>query len=110
MKDAHAKFSQSAQECHFLGTNLACTQPRNRAFTEFILNGFEAQSKYLERRVPIYRFKVTIRFAQIRRGGAVRRTQWGECFPAFRASHSKVDRIIRCRAQIDRLPILEMNF
>ena len=41
--------------------------------TEFVLDGFEAQRKDLQRGVPIDRFKVANRIAQIRRRCAVGR-------------------------------------
>src|ERR1700734_3066118 len=109
MKDAHAELRQSAQKRQLLGADLAGTEPCHCVAAEFILDGFEAQRKDLERRVPIDRFELIVPVAQEWRRGAVRRTQRGERFPAFRASHSKVDRIIRGWAQIDGLPILEMN-
>jgi hypothetical protein len=109
MKDTHPELGQSAQERQFLGADLARTEPGNRVGAEFILDGFEAQRKDLERRIPIDRFEATIRIAQARRRCAVRRTEWGESLPSFRASHPEINRVIRCRAQIDGLPILEVN-
>ncbi len=109
MKDAHAKLGQSAQERQFLGADLAGAEPGNRVGAEFILDGFEAQRKDLERGVPIDRLEVAVRIAQVRRRRAVGRAERGERLPTFRASHPEIDRIIGGGAQIDGLPILEVD-
>ena len=85
------------------------TEPGNRLGTEFILDGFEAQREDLEGRVPIDRFKTAICLAQVGRGGAIRRAERSEGLPAFRASHPEIDRIIGGGAQIDSLPVFEVN-
>ncbi len=75
MNDAHAEFCKSAQERHFLGADLPRAEPRNRVAAEFVLDGFEAQRKNLQRCVPVDRFELT--GSALRRYGVVARS--GAC-------------------------------
>ena len=74
VKHPHAELRQRAEERHFLGTDLARTEPRNRIVAVFVLNGFQAQREDLQRRVPVGRLELAIRIAQVRCRCAVRRT------------------------------------
>ena len=52
-------FARAPEKSELLGADLASSEPSDGRGAEFILNGFEAQSKELERGVPIGRLKLT---------------------------------------------------
>jgi hypothetical protein len=74
MKDAHAELCKSAQERQLLCADLAGTEPRYRIVAVFVLDGLEAQREDLQRCVPVDRFELAIRVAQVRCRCAIRRT------------------------------------
>src|SRR5262245_40135593 len=73
------------------------------------LNRLHAIDKGTQRRVPAHCQQPTSVVPQQRLYGALWRVEHGKRFPALRASHSEIDRIIASGRQTDSAVVAQMN-
>ena len=91
-------------------TDLARAEPGDGFRPVLSLDLFEALAEEHHRALPIDRFQLAA--GSFRRSGVVARS--GRCerrerLPAFRTGHPEVHRVMRVRAEVDRLPIPQMD-
>ena len=73
-------------------------------------NLLESLAEKQQRPLPIARLKgATPVRSHKRRGAAIGCGQWRKSFPSFGTRHSKVDRVVGIRTEIDRLTVPHVN-
>ena len=110
MQRADAELPQRAQESHLLRANLSGAQEGDALRPVLVHERAELERENLQRFVPIGWFeRAGLRIAQQRRRRTVGRGERCERFPAFRAGHAEIHRIILRRGKIYCVAVLEMD-
>ena len=103
--DPEAELRERAEQRHFLGHDLAGAEDGDGAAAVRGLDGFKFPAKGVYCFGPVDRPQHAGRIAQQRGRCAVGRGERRERFPALRAGHAEIHRVVGIGCQVDRLAL-----
>jgi len=111
VSDAQSKLGQCAEQRHFLGHDLSCTEYSQAVCAVALLQPAKTRHKFRERATPLHGYKlVGVRISEARGEGPIMGCEWSQSLPTFGTSHALIDRVVRIGSQIDRLsPVVDMG-
>jgi hypothetical protein len=110
VETAHPELEQGTEQRHFLGADLAGGEEGDGMVSVLLLDGLHARGELVHGTDPRHRFHAAgDGIPQQRSGGAIGRVRRGQRLPTLGAGHAEVHRVLRIRAEVDRLAIAQVR-
>lgn len=109
MNESHSELKETAKKGHLFGGNLTRAQKRNRLRSILSLESLQSLAEHLHRPGPRNLLHLPRGIAQQRCGATIRCVERCQGFPAFRAGHAEIHRIVGIGTQIHRRAVLQMH-